>query len=155
SDVHRALSHDRCHFNHGGLWLCHYWVELQKRITRLGRAKVSQVDKAHPHQVMNVSFADSAMHEDISKMIIYATHNILTEDKSPLGYLLLRCVQLYLEVDIYTAFEVHTTTTISEGRGAVQALTALIKQYTTKTEDDDESDKDWNFPKLHMMTHIF
>ncbi|KAG1898822.1 uncharacterized protein F5891DRAFT_1129283 [Suillus fuscotomentosus] len=166
SDVHRALSHDRCHFNHGGLWSHHYWVELQKYIARLGRAKVSQVDKAyqafphwqdlrHPNQVMNVSFADSAMHEDISKMIIYATHNILTEDKSPLGYLLLRCVRLYLEADIYAAFEVHTTATISAGRGAVQALMALMKQYIIKTEDDDESDKDWNFLKLHMLTHLF
>ncbi|KAG1849777.1 hypothetical protein F4604DRAFT_1971059 [Suillus subluteus] len=166
SDVHRLLSHDRCHYNHGSLWSHHYWVELQKRIVRLGRAKVSEVDKIyeafprwrdlrHPNQVMGVSFADSDMHEDISKMIIYATHNILMEDKSPLGYLLLRCVQLYLEVDIYAAFEVHTTVMISEGRSAVQALTALMKQYITKTEDDDESDKDWNFPKLHMITHLF
>ncbi|KAG1838317.1 hypothetical protein F4604DRAFT_1997182 [Suillus subluteus] len=166
SDVHRALSHDRCHFNHGGVWSRHLWVELQKYLARLGRAKVSQVDKAcvsfprwrdlrHPNQVMNVSFADSGMHEDISKMIIYATHNILTEDESPLGYLLLRCIRLYLEADIYAAFEVHTTATISEGRGAVQALTAVMKQYIIKTEDDDESDKDWNFPKLHMLTHLF
>ncbi|KAG1890839.1 hypothetical protein F4604DRAFT_1888578 [Suillus subluteus] len=159
SDVHRLLSHDHCHYNHGGLWSHHYWVELQKRIVRLGRAKVSEVDKIyeafprwrdlrHPNQVMGVSFADSAMHEDISKMIIYATHNILTEDKSPLRYLLLRCVRLYLEVDIYAAFEVHTTVMISEGRSAVQALTALMK-------DDNESDKDGNFPKLHMITHLF
>ncbi|KAG1741774.1 uncharacterized protein EDB91DRAFT_1237047 [Suillus paluster] len=149
SDVHRLLSHDRW------LWSHHYWVDLQKRVVRLGRAKVSQVDKSyqafphwqdlrHPNQVM-----------DISKMIIYATHNILMEDESPLGYLLLRCVQLYLEVDIYTAFEVHTTGTISEGRSAVQALTAFMKQYITKTEDDDKSDKDWSFPKLHMITHLF
>ncbi|KAG1896982.1 uncharacterized protein F5891DRAFT_1130066 [Suillus fuscotomentosus] len=166
SDVHRVLSHDRCHFNHGELWSCHYWVELQKYIARLGRAKVSQVDKVyqafprwrdlrHPNQVMNVSFADSAMHEDILKMIIYAMHNILMEDESPLGYLLLRCVQLYLEADIYAAFEVHTTATISAGRGAVQALTALMKQCIIKTEDDDKSDKDWNFPKLHMLMHLF
>lgn len=60
-------------------------------------------------------------------MIIYATHNILMEDDSPLGYLLLRCVRLYLEVDIYAALEVHTTNTISEGRSAVQALTAFMK----------------------------
>lgn len=54
-------------------------------------------------------------------------HNILMEDDSPLGYLLLRCVRLYLEVDIYAALEVHTTDTISEGRSAVQALTAFMK----------------------------
>ncbi|KAG2338015.1 hypothetical protein BDR05DRAFT_978302 [Suillus weaverae] len=166
SDVHRLLSHDRCHYNHGGLWSRHYWVELQKRIVRLGRAKVAQVDKSyqafprwrdlrHPNQVMGVPFADSAMHKDISKMIIYAMHNILTEDESLLGYFLLQCVRLYLEVDIYAAFEVHTTDTINEERSAVQALTALMKQYITKTEDDDELDKDWSFPKLHMITHLF
>ncbi|KAG1843288.1 hypothetical protein DFJ58DRAFT_717813 [Suillus subalutaceus] len=164
SDVHQALSHDRCHYNHGGLWSHHYWVELQKRLTSLGRAKVAQVDKnfaafpqwrnlKHPNQVMSVTFADSSVHEDISKMIIYATHNILTEEASPLGYLLLRCVRLYLEVDMYAAFEVHTTNTISEGRSAIQALTAFMKQYIMAT--DEEDDKNWNFPKLHMTTHLF
>lgn len=73
----------------------------------------------------------------ILQMIIYATHDILTEEASPLGYLLLRCVRLYLEVDMYAAFEVHTANTISEGRSAVQALTAfmkvsLIMLYSTK-----------------------
>ncbi|KAG1903490.1 uncharacterized protein F5891DRAFT_946968 [Suillus fuscotomentosus] len=163
SDVHRALSHDRCHYNHGGLWSRHYWVELQKHLTSLGRAKVAQVDKnfaafprwrnlKHPNQVMSITFADSSVHEDISKMIIYAMHNILTEEASLLGYLLVRCVRLYLEVDMYAAFEVHTTNTISEGRSAVQALTAFMKQYIMATEEDD---KNWNFPKLHMITHLF
>ncbi|KAG1816991.1 hypothetical protein EV424DRAFT_1624504 [Suillus variegatus] len=165
SDVHRALSHDRCHYNHGGLWSRHYWVELQKYLASLGRAKVAQVDKnfakfprwrnlKHPNQVMSVTFADSSVHEDISKMIIYATHDILTEEASPLGYLLLRCVRLYLEVDMYAAFEVHTANTISEGRSAVQALTAFMKQYIDIATDEDD-DKNWNFPKLHMTTHLF
>ncbi|KAG2060965.1 hypothetical protein BDR06DRAFT_966783 [Suillus hirtellus] len=70
----------------------------------------------HPNQVMSITFADSSIHEDISKMIIYATHNILTEEASPLGYLLVRC------------------------------------QYIMATEEDD---KNWNFPKLHMITHLF
>ncbi|KAG1804750.1 uncharacterized protein HD556DRAFT_1225670 [Suillus plorans] len=88
-------------------------------------------------------------------MIIYATHDILTEEDSLLGYLLLRCMCLYLEVDMYAAFEVHTANTISEGRGAIQALTVFMKvclQYITVTEEDD---KNWNFPKLHMTTHLF
>ncbi|KAG1888884.1 uncharacterized protein F5891DRAFT_920355, partial [Suillus fuscotomentosus] len=42
--VFRALSHDHCHFNHGGLWSRHLWVELQKYVVTLGRGKVSQVD---------------------------------------------------------------------------------------------------------------
>ncbi|KAG2155158.1 uncharacterized protein EDB93DRAFT_1248116 [Suillus bovinus] len=102
---------------------------------------------------MNVAFVDSSVHEHISKMIIYATHNILTEEDSPLGHLLLHCVRLYLEVNMYAAFEVHTTDAISEGRGAVQALTAFMKQYITAT--DQEDGKNWSFPKLYMTTHLF
>ncbi|KAG1879197.1 hypothetical protein F4604DRAFT_1679613 [Suillus subluteus] len=102
---------------------------------------------------MNVAFVDSSVHEDISKMIIYATHNILTEEDSPLGYLLLHCVRLYLEVDMYTAFEVHTANTISEGRSTIQALIAFMKQYIMAT--DQEDDKNWSFPKLYMTIHLF
>ncbi|KAG1836159.1 hypothetical protein F4604DRAFT_2008209 [Suillus subluteus] len=162
--VHQALSHDRCHFNHGGLWSRHLWVELQKYVVTLGRGKVSQVDNQfeqfprwrnlkHPNQVIGITFTDSSIHEDISKMIIYATHDVLTENDSPLSYFLLWCVCLYLEMDMYAALEVHTTNTIEEGRHTVQAFTALMKQYMTQTADDNM--KNWNFPKLHMTTHIF
>ncbi|KAG1783951.1 hypothetical protein EV702DRAFT_1175911 [Suillus placidus] len=162
--VYRALSHDRCHFNHGRLWSRHLWVELQKYLVSLGRGKVSEVDNRfenfpcwrnlkHPNQVVGVTFTDSSVHKDISKMIIYATHDILIENDCPLGYLLLRCVHLYLEMDMYAALEVHTTNTIEEGRHTVQAFTALMKQYMTQTADDNV--KNWNFPKLHMTTHIF
>ncbi|KAG1838007.1 hypothetical protein F4604DRAFT_1885610 [Suillus subluteus] len=147
-----SLSHDHCHFNHGGLWSRHLWVKLQKYVVSLGRGKVSQVDNQfeqfprwrnlkHPNQVISVTFTDSSVHEDISKMIIYATHDVLTENDSPLGYFLLQCVRLYLEMDMYAALEVHTTNTIEEGRHTVQVFTALMKN--------------WNFPKLHMTTHIF
>ncbi|KAG1907618.1 uncharacterized protein F5891DRAFT_938880, partial [Suillus fuscotomentosus] len=159
-----ALSHDRCHFNHGGLWSRHLWVELQKYLGILGREALSQVDKSyerfphwrnlkHPNKVVGVTFTDSSVHEDISKMIIYVTHNVLTEHDSPLSYLLLQCIHLYLEMDIYAALEVHTTNTINEGRHTVQAFTALMGQYMNQTADDNE--KNWNFPKLHMGTHIF
>ncbi|KAG2751664.1 hypothetical protein P692DRAFT_201838757 [Suillus brevipes Sb2] len=155
TDVHRALSWDKLHFHSGGLWSDHLWVELQKYINVLGREKTSQVDKSyqafprwrdqkHPNQVMNISFTDNSTHEDISKMIVYATHNILTEADCPLGYLLLRCVRLYLELDMYASLEVHTTETISSGRHTHLAFAALLR-----------SDKNWNFPKLHMGSHIF
>jgi hypothetical protein len=50
-------------------------------------------------------------------MVVHAAHTILTEDDSPLGYLLLHCIWLFLEVDAYVALEVHTTETISAGEG--------------------------------------
>ncbi|KAG2060446.1 hypothetical protein BDR06DRAFT_1053585, partial [Suillus hirtellus] len=155
TDVHRTLSWDKLHFHSGGLWSDHLWVELQKYINGLGREKTSQVDKSyqsfphwrdqkHPNQVMNISFTNNSTHEDISKMIVYATHNILTEADCPLGYLLLRCVRLYLELDMYASLEVHMTETISSGRHTHLAFAALLR-----------SDKNWNFLKLHMGSHIF
>jgi len=60
-------------------------------------------------------------------MIVYAAHNIVTEKDSPFGYLLLRCIRLYLEVDMYSALEVHTADTISAGRHAFNTFSALLE----------------------------
>ncbi|KAG2108167.1 uncharacterized protein F5147DRAFT_745794 [Suillus discolor] len=161
--VHNALSWDRLHFN-GGLYRDHLWAELQKIITGLGRASVAKMDNnyeafpqwqnlKHLAQIMSISFTDSSVYEDISKMVIYATHTIVTEDKCPLGYHLLRCICLFIEVDMYAALEVHTANTIHAGRHTVKVFSTYLQQYITKTADN--SDKNWNFPKLHMNVHIF
>ncbi|KAG1808103.1 hypothetical protein EV424DRAFT_1474084 [Suillus variegatus] len=75
--VFHALSHDRCHFNHGGLWSHHLWVELQKYLGILGREALSQVDKRfnlkHPNKVVSVTFTDSSVHEDIFKQYMNQT----------------------------------------------------------------------------------
>jgi hypothetical protein len=60
-------------------------------------------------------------------MVVHAAHTILTEDDSPLGYLLLRCIRLFLKVDAYAALEVHTTETISAGQHAVQAFSTYLQ----------------------------
>ncbi|KAG2092632.1 uncharacterized protein F5147DRAFT_747990 [Suillus discolor] len=142
--VHYALSWDRLHFN-GGLYRDHLWAELQRIIISLGRASVAQMDHKRFHRWRNL--------KHLSQMVIYAAHTIVTEDGCPIGYLLLRCIRLFLEVDLYAALEVHTADTIHAGRHAVQAFSTYLQQYITKTADT--SDKNWNFPKLHMSVHIF
>ncbi|KAG2355923.1 hypothetical protein BDR07DRAFT_1381182 [Suillus spraguei] len=98
----------------------------RKIIVGLGQVKVAQMNKnyeAFPHwqnlkhltQVMDISFADGSVYKDISKMVIHATHAILMKDDFPLGYLLLCCIHLFLEVDAYAALEVYMTETISAG----------------------------------------
>ncbi|KAG1889164.1 hypothetical protein F4604DRAFT_1915011 [Suillus subluteus] len=74
------------------LWSDHLWVELQKYINGLRQEKMSQVDKSyqafphwqdqkHPNQVMNISFTDNSMHEDISKvLVIYHISGYRSED---------------------------------------------------------------------------
>lgn len=60
-------------------------------------------------------------------MIIYVSHNVLTEEESPLGYFTLRCIRSYLELDMWTSLEVHTTETIAAGRQAVLRFSDIIK----------------------------
>ncbi|KAG1813563.1 uncharacterized protein BJ212DRAFT_1447796 [Suillus subaureus] len=101
TDVHHALSWDKLHFHSGSLWSDHLWVELQKYIN----------NQKHPNQVMNISFTDNSMHEDISKVLnfFHSTSHLLKYHYQMI-------------------------------------------QYINKTV---ESDKNWNFPKLHMGLHIF
>jgi hypothetical protein len=54
-------------------------------------------------------------------------HIILTDHDCPLGYLLLHCVCLFLELDAYAALEVHTTETISAGWHAIQAFLTYLQ----------------------------
>ena len=53
--------------------------------------------------------------------------NVLSEDKCPLGYLMLRCLRSYLVIDMYAALEVHTEDTIAAGRAEILTFAALMK----------------------------
>ncbi|KAG2064715.1 hypothetical protein BDR04DRAFT_1162243 [Suillus decipiens] len=43
--------------------------------------------------------------------------------------------------------------TICTGQHAVQVFLTYLQQYISKIAD--KSNKNWNFPKLHMSVHIF
>lgn len=51
---------------------------------------------------------------------------MLTEDESPIGYLVLRCVRAYLDAVMWETLEVHTQKTIESGRKAVERLGAIL-----------------------------
>ncbi|KAG1856505.1 hypothetical protein C8R48DRAFT_749127 [Suillus tomentosus] len=166
-DIHRALSWDRMHANNGGLWSDHLWVELQFWITDLGREAAVQIDSKfiffdaflrwpdlqHFSRVMKIDFTDSATHEDISKLVVFAAQNILTRTESKLGYLLLRCIHHFVMFDMYAALEVHTEDTIAAGRETLREFSTLLDEYITKSEP--ETGKNWNFPKKHSNVHVF
>ncbi|KAG2037928.1 hypothetical protein BDR03DRAFT_981931 [Suillus americanus] len=141
TDVHDVLSWDRLHFN----------GENHRQFGMNESSASGQKNLKHLAQIMSISFADSSVYEDISKMVIHTTHTILTEDECPLGYLLLCCIRLFLELDTHAALQVHTTETISASRHAIQAFLTYLQQYIDKSAD--KSNKNWNFPKLHIL-HI-
>ncbi|KAG1908652.1 uncharacterized protein F5891DRAFT_1124360 [Suillus fuscotomentosus] len=142
ADVHRALSIDCLHMNHEGLWGDHFFDALPRWL-----------NLTHFKTVMSVDFNDGSLHEDISKLVLFTAQDILRQSQSKLGYLLLHCICYYIEFDIYASFEVHTEETIVAGRAALNKFSDLMEEYIP--ESQPETSKNWNFPKKHMIMHIF
>ncbi|KAG2103715.1 uncharacterized protein F5147DRAFT_746667 [Suillus discolor] len=163
-DVHRALSFDRLHSNNAGMWGDHLWSELQFWLKDLGREAIVKIDVnfdalprwcnlRHFSQVVGVDFNDGSAHKDILKMIIFTAQNVLSRTNSELGYLLLHCIRCYVDLDIYAALQVHTEDTIAAGRDALSRFSMLMDLYIEKSQP--ETGKSWNFPKKHLLTHLF
>ncbi|KAJ7824630.1 hypothetical protein B0H14DRAFT_3728340 [Mycena olivaceomarginata] len=175
SDPHRAISFDRLHSHHSGLWGDHLFPQLKIHFKELGdrqSAKLDQqnVDFVHASEfdalpqwrglnhfktVTNISFNDGSKHEDIAKMMIFAAHNILTTETDKIGVLLLACIRSYLELDVYAGLELHTADTIADGRRQLQKFDQSLKKYRDACEGTDFADKNWNFPKAHLHQHLF
>jgi hypothetical protein len=66
---------------------------------------------------------------------------VLDEDSDPHGYLLLQCLRSYLELDMYTALEVHTSETIADGRKEILKFESVMKVCMSQMLDLFESTK--------------
>ncbi|KAF8268768.1 hypothetical protein EI94DRAFT_1576741, partial [Lactarius quietus] len=153
TDVHHAVSFDRLHSNNTGLFGRHLWGAFKQLINGYGRKEAAQVDAQfdavprwsgliHFGEVMTVSFTDGTKFEDISKVLVFVAHNIISRsDKA--GWLLLCAVRSFTIVDLYLAFEEHTELTIAAGRQEIRKFASLMEP------------KNWNFPKMHALVHCF
>src|SRR6266567_693481 len=65
----------------------------------------------------------------IFQIVIYGAQNILTEETSPEGFLVLKIIHSYLELDMYASLTFHTETTLATGRKELQRYSDLIKVY--------------------------
>ncbi|KAF8136888.1 hypothetical protein K438DRAFT_2120589 [Mycena galopus ATCC 62051] len=153
SDPHHAISFDRLHSHHSGLWGDHLFGQIKLHLLNRGDRQATKLDQQfnklprwrnlnHFQTVTNISFNDGSKHEDIAKLMIYASHNILTDK---LGLSLLACIRSYLELDIYAGLEIHTAKTVAAGRQILQKFGRLLKF----------EDKNWDFPKAHLHQHLF
>ncbi|KAJ7262834.1 hypothetical protein C8J57DRAFT_1436351 [Mycena rebaudengoi] len=151
TDPHQALSFDRLHAYHGGLWSDHIWAQIKLRVTALGRGARAKIDNQisaiprwrglnHFDAVMNISFNDGSKHQDIAKMMLFVAHNVLVDKP---GVLLLQALRSYLELDMYVGLQVHTSRTIAAGRRELLPC------------EEDVEEKSWNFPKMHSHQHVF
>ncbi|KAG6824695.1 hypothetical protein H0H92_006110 [Tricholoma furcatifolium] len=180
-DLHRALSYDTLHFDDNGLWEDHFFKVFKSIIT--SREDIVRIDSAfdtmprwrglnHFESVMNITFNDGTKNCDISKIFLFAAHNVLSKDLESNEHLLLRCLRSYLSVRMYAGLNLHTESTILAGQKELQdVFIPLMEQYINSVGDiningdlleqegDDEDDepprKSWNFVKLHLRQHLF
>ncbi|EPQ59880.1 hypothetical protein GLOTRDRAFT_103770 [Gloeophyllum trabeum ATCC 11539] len=152
SDPYLALSFDRLHAYHGGLFGRHIWPQLKLYIEDLGRAAGTTLEKQvgelprwrdfnHFNEVMKTKFTDGQKFEDLSKVLLYAIYNLFDRRQHAHIHLLLQCLRLYLELDIYVGLEVHTSDTLEAGQ-------QTLAKFSLKLQD-------WEFPKAHSHKHVF
>ncbi|OSD08233.1 hypothetical protein PYCCODRAFT_1357246 [Trametes coccinea BRFM310] len=162
SDPYKALSFDRLHAFHSGLFGHHLWVEFKKHVENISNDAVKLVDVQfdmiprwsgliHFNEVMGLSFTDGGKYEHISKNILFASHNIMTKTASAVGYQLLCLIRQYLEMDMYAGLLVHTTWTLQDGRHAQSMWHEKLQEFTA----DDPEPKNWDFPKAHTHKHLW
>lgn len=59
-------------------------------------------------------------------MLPYVLHNIFERSQNRNAYLLLRCIQSYVALDMYASFKVHTTETIAAGQEELTKFSTLM-----------------------------
>ncbi|KAL1660152.1 hypothetical protein GGF50DRAFT_63773, partial [Schizophyllum commune] len=161
SDPYEALSYDTLHSAASGLFAHHIWKLVKQHIELLGRDAVAQMDYNmsslprwsglnHFEAVMNITFNDGTKHADLSRQMIFAAHTVLTEEASPAGYKLLCVARWYQEIFGFLDLSVQTETTIANGRERLPRLAEADDAFIVKY-----GPKNWNFPKIHLLSHAF
>jgi hypothetical protein len=96
----------------------------------------------HFSNIMSMQFSDGSKFEDLSKVntsssplmwlliryvqiSIFVLHNLFEERTA--GYLLLKLLRCYIEIDTYASFQVHTESTIADGQEQVSRFYKLLK----------------------------
>ncbi|KAJ6480393.1 hypothetical protein C8R45DRAFT_1054375 [Mycena sanguinolenta] len=152
SDPHQALSFEHLHSYSSGLWgrhlrtvsftrRCMYvYQKYSADFLRFPRSR----NLNHFDSVMSTAFNDGTKHEDISKMIVLTSHNVLDRHVDRLLLQLCRC---YQELSLYATMKLHTADRIHDGEEVFAKFGRLLKVCL--------DEKDFNFPKMHAHQHLF
>ncbi|KAK0492034.1 hypothetical protein EDD18DRAFT_1080209 [Armillaria luteobubalina] len=167
SDPYRAVSWDRLHAYHLGLFK-HLLLRLLEHVENIQgpdkcKAKVI-IDEfianfprwqnlIHFPNVTTFDFSDALKFENMSKasfiLISYYDTYCLSSK-----YCLLHI--LYLELDMYTSMDVHMEKSIEEGRQLLGVFEANLKAYSQATDDIVwKNVTSWSIPKVHTQQHLF
>ncbi|KAF8961518.1 hypothetical protein BDZ97DRAFT_1921202 [Flammula alnicola] len=163
SDPHKSLSYDPMHNDGHGLGGKHLYPSVLIYLKATGRGALAELDKrframpswsglTHFNQVASLDFTDASKLEDLVKILLFTSHNLIG-DKYTEGPVLLSGLRAYLNLCMYTGFKVHTTSTIASGREEVKRFSELMKKY--KKKSTLQADKSWDIPKMHLRDHTF
>ncbi|KAK0496569.1 hypothetical protein EDD18DRAFT_1105675 [Armillaria luteobubalina] len=181
-EIYRALSFDRLHAFNSRLFADHLLEEIKKRMIKLGSSYAQLADEllqAFPswkdlyhfkQGFMNVMFTDGRKYEALSKLIFIA-HAIFTAANDPIGYILLRALHVYMELDVYASLTLHTSDTLQDGQARIPIFASVIEEYEKAARNEykamwwtltctdtilkEKKLKRWNFPKAHSHQHLF
>ncbi|KAI6143422.1 hypothetical protein BKA82DRAFT_4331282 [Pisolithus tinctorius] len=155
-----AVSFDRLHALHDGLFGHHSLEELKILLSKLPRklaAFPSWRGLAHFNGILHVSYADGNKLQDLARQTFYAALNILTNDVSHEGYQLLRMLRSYLELDSLIGLDVHTDKTLELIEREQLVFGSELKEYVSRVANGELAEHlktDWNFPKVHLWKHV-
>ena len=65
----------------------------------------------------------SAFHQ----VVMFSSHNLLTGDISPAGFILLRLLRSYLELDMFSSLSVQTESTLAAGKTELGIFERIAK----------------------------
>ncbi|OJT12638.1 hypothetical protein TRAPUB_10879 [Trametes pubescens] len=159
-DVYRALSWDRLHAYHGGLFSDHLFAQFQEIVKLLGRNATEDVNAQydaiprwpnlnHFTAVVAVNFTDGTKYEDMSKVIVPASYMVMKKYGSTRGMMLLKCIRRYMVLDMLAGLEVQVKETLQMYATELTRFSQAIMAYQEAFED-----KNWSFPKAHTHQHL-
>ncbi|KAH9029824.1 hypothetical protein EDB85DRAFT_1866968, partial [Lactarius pseudohatsudake] len=161
SNPYRTLSFDRLHSNNNGVFEHHLWKRFKGLFgdNQEGHAAATKFelqfgqaphwrDLNHFSHVMKVDFMDGGKNKDISKVLVFAAHNLFLLEKNEEWWKLLLCLRSFSILDLLLSLGVHTEETIVAGRSELENFGTLIEEHA-------ELSKNWNFPKMHALVHSF
>ncbi|KAK0493669.1 hypothetical protein EDD18DRAFT_1013410, partial [Armillaria luteobubalina] len=100
-----------------------------------------------------VTFTDGRKYEALSKQLIFIAHAIFTAANDPIGYILLRALHVYMELDVYASLTLHTSDTLRDGWARIPIFASTLTR--TDTIPKEKKLKCWNFLKAHSHQHLF
>ncbi|KAJ3899697.1 hypothetical protein F5879DRAFT_926056 [Lentinula edodes] len=143
SDPFAGISFNDLHFQDSGVWGDHIFehakiqIDNWSAVTKIdNRNKLSVRFKEFPRWsklnhfdtgVMKLSFNDGSKHYDISRLFLFAAHDVIPEKENKAAYTLLKVMWKYINMIMYSGLNVQTSDTIALGHGAIKDFVDMLK----------------------------